>query len=54
MSQRYRQAFGERYSALAAGSARLERLFQELIDRHGLQRRVAPFEPVQAKQMVLF
>lgn len=54
LSERYRQAFGERYSAPAAGAARLERLFKELIDRYGLQRRVAPYEPVQAKQLALF
>lgn len=54
LSQRYQQAFGERYSARAAGAARLEALFKELIDRYGLQRNVAPFEPMKAKQLGLF
>jgi DNA repair photolyase len=54
LSQRYRQAFGERYSARAAGAVRLERLFEDLVDRYGLKRRVAPYEPVQAKQLGLF
>jgi DNA repair photolyase len=54
LSQRYQQAFGERYSARAAGAARLERLFEELVDRYGLKRRVAPYEPVQARQLGLF
>jgi DNA repair photolyase len=54
LSERYRQAFGERYTAPAAGAARLERLFQELIDRYGLKRCVAPFDPVQARQLTLF
>jgi DNA repair photolyase len=54
LRQRYERAFGEQYSAPAAGAARLERLFQELTDCHGLQRRVAPFDPVQARQLTLF
>lgn len=54
LSERYRQAFGERYTAPAAGAARLEGLFEELINRYNLQRRVAPYEPVQAKQLGLF
>jgi DNA repair photolyase len=54
LRERYERAFGERYSASAAGAARLETLFKELIDRYGLQRNVAPFEPVKAKQLGLF
>jgi DNA repair photolyase len=54
LRERYERAFGERYSAQASGAARLETLFKDLTDRYGLQRRVAPFEPVQARQLVLF
>jgi len=54
LSQRYQQAFGERYTAPAASADRLEALFEELIDRYGLQRNVAPYEPVQVRQLGLF
>jgi len=54
LRQRYERAFGERYSAAAAGAARLEALFAELIDRYGLQRKVAPYQPMQARQLGLF
>jgi DNA repair photolyase len=54
LSERYRQTFGERYSARAAGASRLEALFAEMADRYGLQRNVAPYEPMQAKQLGLF
>lgn len=51
---RYERAFGERYSAAAAGAARLEMSFEALADRYGLQRNVPPYEPVKAKQLGLF
>jgi len=54
LRERYERAFGERYSAAAAGAARLEALFAELIDRYGLQRKVAPYQPMQARQLGLF
>jgi DNA repair photolyase len=54
LSERYRQAFGERYFAPAAGAKQMEALFEDLTSRHGLKRNVAPYEPVQAKQLVLF
>lgn len=54
LSQRYKQAFGERYFAPAAGATRLEALFQELIVRYGLQRAVAPYEPMPVRQLGLF
>jgi DNA repair photolyase len=54
LRQRYERTFGDRYSAPAAGAARLETLFRELIDRYGLQRHVAPYEPVEAKQLRLY
>jgi DNA repair photolyase len=54
LSERYPQAYGERYFAPAANADRLEALCAELIGRYGLQRNVAPYEPVQAKQLGLF
>jgi DNA repair photolyase len=54
LSPRYQQAFGERYFAPVDGAAQLEALFEELIDHYGLQRKVAPYESVQVKQLGLF
>lgn len=53
MKAQYERAFGERYSAAALGTARLEAQFAEQIRRYGLQRYVAPYEEASPQQMVL-
>jgi DNA repair photolyase len=54
LSERYRQTFGERYFAPAAGATQLEALFEELIGRYDMQRNVAPYKPAQVRQLGLF
>ena len=53
LSERYRRAFGERYSAAAERAAQLETLFAELADRFGLLRGVPPYQIVAANQLAL-
>ncbi len=54
LSERYRRAFGERYSAAAERAAQLETLFAELAGRLGLARTVAPYQVAEARQLALF
>ena len=55
LRQQYETRFGDRYSAAANDAKRLERLFAELCDRHGIATRMKHYrieEPI--KQLALF
>jgi DNA repair photolyase len=58
LREKYERAFGERYSAGSPNARRLERIFDELAARYGLERIVAPWceadQADQAKQMALW
>jgi len=51
---RYELSFGNRYSASARNTARLETVFAELAAHHGLARRVAPWVSPGTGQLALF
>jgi len=51
---RYERSFGNRYSASARNTARLETVFAELAAHHGLARRVAPWVSPGTGQLALF
>ncbi len=54
LRRQYEQQFGERYSAAARGAKRLEQIFREDCERHGIATRMPFYEPAPPLQPALF
>jgi len=54
LRQQYERQYGDRYSAAARGAKRLEQIFKETCERHGLATRMPFYEPAPPLQPVLF
>jgi len=50
----YERQYGERYSAPARGAKRLEHIFREACERHGIATRMPFYEPAPPLQPTLF
>jgi DNA repair photolyase len=54
LRDKYERTYGERYSAGSPNARRLQRVFDELAARHGLEPAVQPYQPGEPKQLSLF
>jgi DNA repair photolyase len=54
LRQQYERQYGDRYSAAARGAKRLEQIFGEACERHGIATRMPFFAPAPALQPALF
>jgi DNA repair photolyase len=53
LRRKYEQRFGDRYSASALNTKKLEQVFGELCDRYGIATRIPQYAPQTATQMRL-
>ena len=53
LRQQYERQFGDRYSAPARGAARLEQVFKETCERHGIATRMPFYQPAPPLQPAL-
>jgi DNA repair photolyase len=52
--QKYERHFGERYYCASPNAARLERVFLDLCQQHGIATRIKPYLPEATAQLQLF
>ncbi len=53
LQQQYERQYGNRYSAPARGAARLEQVFKETCERHGIATRIPFYQPAPPLQPAL-